>query len=464
MSSKLKKGIAALLAGTLLAGCSMSLSPNELVKHPKMEVNQQEIKQAVERFLPQGAKLTIPLRPEKASAFEQVDLNGDGSDELVAFYKKGQDILELGILILGKEEEQWTLLDNIEEPGQSIEYAEFHNITGDKAPELVVGWSGGSGMNSELSVYTLQNKKMKQLMRKNCADFSVGDLDGDLKADIAVFFRTDKEVLPYAVELPYAVVQLYRYVDGKLKMTNEMEYEAVYPDRVTIGNATKDKRGIFVDVVAGAHSAYTQLLMLENGRFKNMIGTPKGDFPITFKAYPLPSQDIDNDGIIEIGMMTEPPGTENLAMVDIPWVNVWYKWNEGGGLIPVAEDYSDWEEGYRFKIPGSWKDKYTVREVTGDDGKVQSVDFYYTGRDKKEMAKLFSIRYVAQEKWLTERQRLYENNVSYTVLRENGKNILIGVLPGGNPDLAGSDLKEYRKMQLNQESIKQLFQSPLSNS
>lgn len=446
-----RKMVGILLASSMLAGCNPAFTLNGLVKPPKLDINQQEVKQAAEQFLPSGATLTIPRQPAKASAFKTIDLDGDGVEEVVTFYKKGQTEFELGLLILKKNETEWKLRDNITGLGQEFDFVDFQDITGDKVPELLVAWSGGQWYNKELGVYTLEKNKYEQLSKTSYHDLSVGDLDGDEKADIAIMIRNVEK------EIPITEVQLYQYVDGELKQTNKMEYEAVYPDRVIIGKATKDTTGVFVDVVVGAHSAYTQLLALENGQWQNALKQEDGDFPMTFKAYPLPSKDIDDDGIVEIGLQIEPPGSEGLAMVQIPWVQAWHKWDGKDGLTWVRENYADYGEKYEFNIPQNWRHKYTIKRTEDENYQVQSVDFYYIGEEQKELTPLFSIHYVNKNIWSEKEKTLKEGNISYAILGENNEKVFVGVLPTDTLGLSGKALKEYNKMLLDQDELKQAF-------
>lgn len=447
----MKKALAAfaLLASITLTGCNPA-TPSKLIKPPQLEITQAQVQQAIEQFLPKEAKLTMPLHPTKASTFEQVDLNGDGSDEIVAYYKKGQNNFELGALVLEKTAEQWNLLENIENLGQNIDYANFLDITGDKIPEMLIGWSGDDNkvINKDLTIYTCQNKKIKQLAQTPYIDLSAEDLDGDNKTDLALIYKDNDK------EIPTAVVQLYQYVHGKFQQTADpIEFEG-YADKITIGNATQDRLGIFVDMVIGAHSAYTQLLILENGQL-NTVFTQEDDFPITYKPYPLPTTDIDEDGIIEIGIKNAPPGTEDMAMYEMPWIESWYKWDGKDGLVPVINSYADYGEEYRFEIPQKWHDKYTIRRVAGDD-ELQSVVFHYIGQDKK-LTKLLSIDYVNKDNWSEEENALKKEKVNYTVLGENNTNIFVGILPSERPNLSGDYLKEYQQMLLDQEQLTQAF-------
>ncbi|MGI5998487.1 MAG: hypothetical protein ACOX89_07490, partial [Lutispora sp.] len=96
------------------------------------------------------------------------------------------------------------------------------------------------------------------------------------------------------------------------------------------------------------------------------------NFSQTFKPYPLYNQDINNDGIIEVGVQSEPLEAEGYSMADMPWINNWYQWDGKDGLKKVMEEYSSYSEGYRFIIPESWSGKFTIDKETDENYEVKS--------------------------------------------------------------------------------------------
>lgn len=435
------------LGCTLFLGCTAELNPFSLMRPPYQAGEKKDITQIVNSFLPSDTKLVIPLNPEKASAFKLFDIDGNGKEEIIFFHKNLQNSYELGVTILEEKEGQWMLREKIKNMGQDIDYADFRDVTGDELPELIVGWSGGKGYNSELTVYSLQKNSKTIIDNKKYQYLATGDLNDDGKNEIVIMLRNEKEI-------PGTEVQLYQYVDGKLQQTDMVEFEGSYPGQITIGKATESRQGIFVEIGVGAHSAFTQLLVLENGQLKSVIKQYENDLPITFKPYGLYSKDVDDDGIIEIGMQTQPPGSEHLAMVEITWINNWYKWNGKANLIWVKEEVSDYYEGYQFDIPKNWHNKYTL--IKRENEKERVMDFYFIGSSHNKRELLLSIISTSREDWLRKEKTLTHD--SYSVLGEINNNVLIVQVPTKYPELTGALLAEYKKMVLSIEEFKECFQ------
>jgi hypothetical protein len=81
---------------------------------------------------------------------------------------------------------------------------------------------------------------------------------------------------------------------------------------------------------------------------------------LTYKAYSGLSEDIDGDGIIEISGMREPLGMGQTAMVNMPWIYQYFRWDGAGGLTPILEQYINMRHGYTLQIPPEWNKSFTI--------------------------------------------------------------------------------------------------------
>ena len=92
--------ISALTAFT--SGCSMKTSPENLMKPPKLEGDKEQVRKALEEYLPQNAKLVIPPNQDRPSAIKFLDLDGDKLNESIVFYNVDLEENPLRALILKK--------------------------------------------------------------------------------------------------------------------------------------------------------------------------------------------------------------------------------------------------------------------------------------------------------------------------------------------------------------------------
>lgn len=140
--------------------------------------------------------------------------------------------------------------------------------------------------------------------------------------------------------------------------------------------AAPSKNALIIDAAVGAHSSYTSLLTWENGKFIDILATEDyqrdeladsrdivlrplaseatgllGENNMAIKDYPLYSSDINGDGIVEIGFLVPPAGTESFSPLATPFITKYYQWDGQSGLKFVEEHFDRW--GYNFHIPQS---------------------------------------------------------------------------------------------------------------
>ncbi len=240
-----------------------------------------------------------------------------------------------------------------------------------------------------------------------------------------------------------------------MEYQSELE-EGGYPDNVIIGAAGNGRQAIFIDIGVGAHSGVTKILFKENGEYKSAL--TETEVPLTFKPYPLFSRDINDDGIIEVGIQAAPPETDHLPMAAIPWINRWYQLDGQGSLVkePVIEEYSDYREGYRFIIPENWRGKYTIERKTDEIQALSSVGFIYIAQNEQR-TQLITLHHIPKEDWDQKKQELIGDNRSYLLLGQNKENMLAAELPQSSNELSGDSLREYKDMLHDKESILESF-------
>lgn len=443
----------AAICASLLSGCGLADTPNELMRAPAADGDQKSINQAVMQFLPAGSQLAMPLHPAEASAVSLQDLNGDGTPEVVAFYKSEKTDYEIGVLVLTQKQGNWQKLTSFTGIGNELDYVSFHDLNGDQVPEMLIGLGGGDGLNRELSVYSITDDSTRELMKQPYSVMAVGDLTGDQQTELALVLHDHNNFT--------SKVELFGAKDGQITKLTEVALDGYVNgyEQAIIGKASPAKNALFIEAGVGAHSASTDLLIWENGTLHNPLAKAEGEMDVTFKAYALYSEDINGDGIIEIGTRTQPPGTEELAMAEIPWISSYFQWDGKTGLKHVEDHYQNYSLGLDMKIPEKWREKFTISAIPNASS--HTIRFFYYGENGKNKAELLTLQTVPQTEWNKFENGLKQKQVPYVLLKEEGKQVLIALLPQATPSLGKSAMQEYRSMQLTADEIRQLYK-PLS--
>lgn len=225
----------------LLSGCTLLPSPGEVIKAPQQAGAQEnedlKLKQTVQNLLPAGAKLVEPTYPAGAKAIQKGDLDGDGKDEVVATYSVGSNPAQLKVSVF-KEKEIW----NYDGQGYSLDWFSISDITGDKKPELLLGWTVGASAGNGLDIFSWNNNTMQRLAVLGYHKLEVEDMPGskgtDGKAEIALWQKDtgdaynievmrwqDNTLVPAEDVYPYYFKKAAEFYSQKVK---EMPEAAFY--------------------------------------------------------------------------------------------------------------------------------------------------------------------------------------------------------------------------------------------
>lgn len=431
-------GIVTLLI-SLFTGCELSDSNENLMKPPKLAIKQEEVKKLLEDILDSEADLINPKNGENTNAIQFVDLDKDNKEEVLVFYILENDTNPLRGLILKKENEDWKIDEGIKGIGYEFESIDYKDITGDGRLEVIIGYDIGERINKGLSIYKYENGKSTEMFNDSYETFVVDNLDKDKKAEIFLV-KLNKNDFKCKGEL-------YKFTDEEIKLIDEVKMDGGVNLHysIKVGLARENQKGIFIEAGVGAHSAITELIVLENGKLNNVFFNEEKEYiDKTFKAYSSISDDIDNDGIIEIPLLREPASEKSRSMAGTPWIHSWYKWDGKEGLNLSSEGYINIMQEYYFKFPQKWKETIAIDFGMEEDNRDELI-FSYLDNDNKKY-KLFSI-VVVDEKTL-ENKSLEDKYIEIKRARENVY-------------FADIEEKEYKKeinkMKLTIEEIKENF-------
>lgn len=439
----------AIFFALLTSGCGLVETPNELMRAPSSDSDQKSINQAIMQYLPAGSQLTVPLNPDESSAVSLRDLDADGIPEAVAFYKTEKNDYEIGVLILTQNKGHWEKLTSFSNIGNRLDFVQFVDLTGDNQPEILIGLGGGDDLNKELSIYSLVQGRLQEQIKLPYSVLAVGDLDQDGKAELAVILHDHDKLV--------STLHLYGAADQKMTKLAEQTLDGYVNgyDQALIGKASHDKNGLFIEAGLGAHSASTDLWIWEDGKLRNPLAKINNEMELTFKPYPLLSEDINQDGLIEIGIHTQPPGTEDLPMSSIPWIASYFQWDGKDGLAHVEDHYQNYDYGLDFRIPDKWAGKFTV--ATEPQNEPQMTTFYYYQEATGEKLPLLTLQAVPQQEWSKAAEKWEQQQRSYVILKEGGKTVHVAIQPEMPSKMSASTREAYSSMLLSTEEIRQFY-------
>lgn len=392
MGRKWLRGLAALALSLMLSGCSMPevvFSPEDLYSLPELPEKYTELNQQINTILAEDAEYAAPAAGTNIQPVQMVDLNGDGRQEAVAFFRKPADEKPLKIYVFTIEGDRCRQSDLIEASGTGISSIAYEDMDGDGLVELIVGWKATADLQV-LEVYSRSAGPAQALIRTNYVKYVTADLDGDLRRELVVL-RADEESAGSADYYSWQEDGSFAaQTPANLSMTMA---ELSRQGRVTVGTLRTGIPALFVTGVTNEAVAITDVLTLSGGQLKNIVLSERtGVSNETAPFCSLYPEDIDGDGCTDIPRPA-PDEEQTAAVRTVDW----YRCGEDGVMERSVQTCHNIADGWYLHVPEHWAGN--VRAVRGAEANAERVSFYtaesglpllnitaYTGTDREVQA------------------------------------------------------------------------------
>lgn len=371
----------------LLCGCSaprIIFNPQELYALPTLPEKYTDLNILLSEILDSGAEYAAPASGTNTQPVQLVDLNGDGREEAVAFFRNPNEERPLKIHLFTAGEDSYEHLGVIEGTGTGIYSVAYDDLDGDGYLELMVGWKVAVDQQV-LEVYSLRPSGMVGLVRTDYVKYITLDLDLDQRKEL-VAIRADAE--------GGGVADYYSWqADGTLLSQSSARIsvsmaELSQQGRVTAGMLKGEIPALFVTGVTEVPRAITDILAVRNGELSNIVlsevtGVSSQIAPFC-TLYP---GDLNDDGLTEVPWPTRLLSLENEGLsyqrVD------WYAYDSGGCGDVVLRTYHNLEDRWYFRLPEEWVNRIWISRTTAPDE--AAVTFYILAGEGEEAAPFLRI-------------------------------------------------------------------------
>ena len=352
-----------LLAVALLTcGCGLTFSAEELYCLPKLPGEYTELDNQINAILAEGAEYAAPTSGRNIQPVQLEDLNGDGQEEAVAFFRNTSDEKPLKICIFTADGESYRQSAAIESSGTGIYSVTYSDLNADGCSEIIVGWRVTTDLQA-LVVYTLQNGEVTELLRTNYVRYAITNLDQDQMQELVILRSLDESG---------SVADYYAWKNDTLQLRSSARISITMAElsqqgRITNGTLSDDAPALFVTGVEDSAWAITDILTLRNGDLTNIVLSDdtgvSGQIAPYCSLYPM---DINDDGVTEVPWPVALPdrtdgGERAYQRID------WRSYESGGRPATVLSTYHDIENGWYFLLPDSWTDQITASRGAAPD-------------------------------------------------------------------------------------------------
>ena len=404
---KLRKiiyGLCFILMMLIVCGCELELaSPESLITPPKSNQEKLQQKQLVTSFLSREESLIVPEALNEANAYQYLDLDQDGDDELIAFYANKESNFMLGFVILDQSEDQWYLKHKAVAYGTDVHFFAVKDLDEDGILEILLGVDTGYGSLKELYLYQMTEQELVDITGEEHVTYDQITLaHNENSGNVLVTARMDTSVLEGSSN-----ITVYDYQFGSVTPVYDETFTG-YCSEMCFDNVEKDSEGVYL---AMRHNHFVNILLLKETQ-EGVAVVMEHPLPYDYedmRAVQL-FRDENNDGVVEIVSLWSPElNDSNKGYAD--YIQVWLQWDGMEGLIAVDAVLENISEGYRFQVPLEWMDSLYYDFRSQDT--IVWADFY-SENDNMEFETVFSFAAIDQLVWdsmeKTDNMKILGNN------------------------------------------------------
>ena len=379
------KLICALLALCLFcSGCSvMDLDTQNLMSPPKATGDKADIQRVIEESAG-SYTFKYPQKGDYRSAVIMHDINGDGTDEAVAFYKSNtpDGVSDITVIFIDQISGEWQRIAAFQNSAAEVERVCFSDLNGDGWDSVLIGWSNYSSAN-QATVFRYENGEVKPSdLEYSYTDLALEDFDRDGTDEL---FMSSVNTADKS-----AAARLLKYSEASDSLVNvsevEMNQEVTQYASFQAGELENGYRGVYIDGVKSGNQMTTELVYWDPEEQKLQAPFYSSDssnkISLTRPAG-VTCMDINEDGVIEIpaarpfegnaaaSNTVMPAMDERAASSAAPaYITQWQQYfPQEKELVSIQNMYVNTEEGYYFLMPSSWLETVTGALEAGMGGK-----------------------------------------------------------------------------------------------
>ena len=373
----------------LLTGCAM----NAVTDYYCLPARSEEYTnlQSLIKSAMVNSEYCAPVSGDNQQTVQSADLDGDGIDEYLLFAKDSSD-RPLKIYIFAGNGTQYQLIDTIESTGSVHDRVEYIKMDNNPGYEIVVGRQVSDQVVHSVSVYTMAQGQVEQIMSTGYLEYLTCDLDGNGCSDVFVLRPG---------ESGNGIAALYSIVNGTVERSREvsMSEPADNINRIMFGYLADGVRAVYVaSAVTGSSGIITDVYAVTNGQLSNVsFSNESGTSVQTLRNHYVYADDIDNDGILELPSLISMPTIEGGTSSEQRYIIRWYAMTSNGEEVDKMYTFHNFVSGWYVELDHSLIRGLTVEQkgssyefgiLDEENALVQKIMTIYvlTGQKREEQA------------------------------------------------------------------------------
>ena len=373
-----------LLSLLLLGGCFPS--GDALLAAPRPSTNYQSLQNELEELIASGLSYTAPTDGENRSSVQLTDMDGDGVDEAVAFFRGSTSATSdsFQVYVYKRVDDQYVCTGSVEGRGTAIQSVDYPVITPEGRRGMVITWRlTGDGTGALTMCDFDEDGAPGVLLETEYSAMELTDLTGDGARDLLL--------LASAAD-GRRVARLYQYQQGTLLLMGEASTspETASAERMGSGRVHPSQPAVFAEErMASGVGLTTDIFVYHDGKLENLaLDSEDSTTRSTYRPITVYAADINGDGLIELPRAVLMAGYDDAAATDAIFMLDWYVYSVDEPPAAVGTTYENISDGWRLAIAPAWRDRITAVKTTENS---LSVVRFYEYRSKDQQIPLFSI-------------------------------------------------------------------------
>ena len=373
-----------------LTGCKTESmkSPEKLLEKPVTNEFNYRIYNDIRKLTPIDTTFILPKNATDVGRINKLDLNSDGSKEIITFKKKINDNQEMNsIYMYIFESEGDSIIDDSEKvvriSGDNIKYANFVDTNNDGKKEIVLHVSNRGFENIYIYEYTNHavKKKAEYSTSKYAIKLNFFDYNNNGKQECLAILQ---DLTSFDVILSNMKIAGNEIVFDKFETSKNIDSL----DKVDVvnGNVSKKQRGSVFTYQSFNGSVITQIITYKDGKFMKMLSDEDGKLKNPFSIRPV---DINHDGVLDIPKVefkfsNNTPKESNII--------TWYEWNGKDGKdskLNIAEQiFYCYDYNFMVSIPDNLRNNFFIKQKYST---TKSTFEFFLREDDDNLERLFEI-------------------------------------------------------------------------
>lgn len=359
-----------LILALSLSGC-LNFS-SDLFTLPVMSRDQAQLKKMIDSITTKNWQITSPQSGDNRYTVQFVDLYGDGVAEAIAFFKNHKD-LKLRVVIYSKSgSSSYSMMCGFTMNGDLIDTIDYVDLNGDGSRELIIKNRSESQSLYGVNVYAIRNDDATLLLERACTDMAFFDMDYDMLPEILCLNNSETGPDAYAELFKYDTDSENKQIDllvslGTAPITSGMRA----PDKITTGLLYEDMPAIIVDgrkTLAEGMSIYcADIFTYTDGELRNLSENLAFYASSESRSNPVYCMDVDFDGYIEFPVSVKFMTSDKYLTEDI-YYQQWFSYSKDGTTKKEVSTF--YPSKWYLIFPESWYEVYLLKIDDEEEGSV----------------------------------------------------------------------------------------------